>query len=354
MKNNTSFVLLSSMVILSTLLSACGGGLTEPKADQPVDPFLVWPVVFDATTQQYYHRVMVPTGASQYIPGAMPSIWYGHALLPIEPMSAEETAANLTEFGIDPNGPIGVIIMPSNYLGEDGYERNLDGLVMAGAAIAKVNPITCSAIIGHLAFRVAEGVAWSASVGAITALANGQIQPDAIRVGSDSTAIQFYFEGMKWLAIFRDSAPPTLIAPVMGNTLGRMVGSLKPLTVLDGPKATSIMAEVGYFFRCVIQKWPKTPGDVDQIRKDHNETYSAKRLDAMPADFPVPFPGSDEPGDVQITVYAGDFSKMESASFKVLALMGLVVLVVDGIPGDEVVGGAAYLQWSASLVYAVP
>jgi hypothetical protein len=227
---------------------------------------------------------------------------------------------------------------------------------MVSGAMLTTNPSPnlCKALVGHLIFRVLEdGITWVALTAMLQAFSNGEITPTVVKSGTNGAmAVQFVYNGIKWLILFGDSTmPPTVIGPVLGNTLGRLAGSLNNLVVGQG-KGIGVMADAVALVKCVKDNWPKNRQDAENVKKKHNATYSAKHLDQVPESMPVPFPneeGTPDNAPILVMVQAGDFSKVENAALHTMIVLGLVVLVVDCIPGDEVVATAAYLQWSMQL-----
>ncbi len=322
-------------VIVSILLSSCSGGYSQTST------LIEWPVVCEISTGECFSVVTAekPAPSERVFPQ------YVKELIPLPEPSPEETAAVLAEFGIDPSEQIMFAMLPSSWINED------DGsLVMASAVLTNPDPNMCKALIGHLIYRVTQdGATWAQVTSMLTAFGNGEIVPNVIKSGKNGAkAIQFVWEGVKWLFLFGNSStPPTIIGPVIGNTLGRLAGNLNNLVVGQG-QAVSVMAEAVAIVKCVRDNWPKNSGDSEQVRRKHNETYFQKHLDSIPADFPIPFPKSNGE-EIMIQVHPGDFSNLTRASLNTLIVLGIVVLAVDTIPGDEVAASAAYLKWSLQL-----
>jgi hypothetical protein len=347
-------IFLSALMLIITSL-ACNAP-PEPKADQPIDPFMTWPMVYNTESGTYYQKVSRPH--INYIDGAMPGLWTDHELIPLAPLSPEETAANLSQLGIAPEEQVFLVLLPSSWKNEDTNEDVTSGDIMSAVTLARPTAGMCMALIGHMIYRnTVDGVSFTILTGAINAWSNGEITPNVVKYGSGgAAAVQFVYQGVKFLLLFGDSTlPPTLVGPVLGSTLGRMAGSLNNLVVGKG-KAVDIVQETIALFKCLKQNWPSSPDDLKRMKDEHNKTYSAKHLDEIPDQFPVPFPNPSSEGlkeDILVTVVAGDFSNAESASMKFLFASGIVVLAAatPGLP-DEAVVGAYYLKWSADLALA--
>jgi hypothetical protein len=168
------------LVTLSLLLTACGGGLTEPKADQPVtDPFMVWPEVCNFATGQCYQKVTVEKPSE---PGTMPGLRYVTELIPIT-RSADDIAreqADLSALGIDQKDKVVLVMLPSSFWDEES------GLLVSGAMLTtNPSPNLCKALVGHLIFRVLEdGVTWVALTAMLQAFGNGEITPTVVKSGA--------------------------------------------------------------------------------------------------------------------------------------------------------------------------
>lgn len=355
MKKSSLFVI-SLLVIASIVLSACGTGLPEPKANQPVDPFITWQIVCKPTTGECFTKV--PRPHINYVEGSMPGFWSDYELIPLQPLTEAETEANMAGLGVTKEESVFVILLPSSWKNEDTNEDVTSADLMSAVALAKPTAGMCMALIGHMIYRhTVDGVAFAILTGAVNAWANGEIVPNAVKYGSNgAAAVQFVYQGVKFLLLFGDATmPPTLVGPVIGNTLGRMAGGMNNLVVGKG-KAVDVVQEAVALFRCLKQNWPSSPDDLKRMKDEHNKTYREKHLDVVLEQFPVPFPNPAADGtlkeDILVTVVAGDFSKAERASLQTLAALGIVILAFDPVIGDEAVATTMYLKWSADLAFA--
>ena len=347
------FYFIAFLVTFSLVLSACGASgssqppiLLEPKANQSVVPFMEMPVVVDTLTGQQYRVVTLPDINPD---GTKPQTFPGTELIPYS-VSAEEASdqqAALAEFNISPNEPIVFLMIPSSWQNEEtGEEVSLPTL----AAMAAPTKQMCSALIGHMIYRhTVDGVSWAVLTGAIEAYISGQVTINTVKTGAGgASAVQFVYQNTKFLLLFgSEVAPPTLIAPVMGNTLGRLTSGLNQLVVGKG-KSTNIIADSVALFKCLKDNWPQSPEDLKHMKDDHNRTYSTKHLDTVPETFPIPFPQKEENSEkaemVLVTVDAGDFSRVEKAGLNVLIAGGLVVVWISPFPGDEIAATSYVLK----------
>lgn len=331
-------------VIITLILSACAQSgdstalLQEPKADQIIQaPFVEWPRVIDAATGIEYQVVTLPDANTD---GTQPQTFPSLELIPysISPEQASSQQAALAELNIGTAEQVIFMSFPSSWTNEEtGEEVNMPAL----ATIAAPTKQMCSALIGHMIYRhTVDGVSWAVITGAIEAYINGQATINVVKTGAGgASAVQFVYQGVKFLLLFGDSTmPPTIVAPVMGNTLGRMAGNLSNLVVGKG-KSVNVVQDSVALFKCIKDNWPKSPEDLKKMKDDHNREYSAKHLDSIPETFPMPFPKSagDEKAEMALVmVDAGDFSRVEKASLNFLIASGLVVAWATPIPGDEV------------------
>lgn len=337
-------LLFAFLIIPAIILSACGGSadlpvMQEPKADQPIDVSLIeYPRVVNAITGIEYQVVTLPDINEQ---GTQPQTVPNVELIPytITPEEASARQAALAEFNIAVSDQVVFMMFPSSWENEEtGEEVNLPALATAIAPTKQM----CSALIGHMIYRhTVDGVSWTILTGAIEAYINGQVTINTVKYGTGgASAVQFMHQGVKFLLLFGDSTmPPTVIAPVIGNTLGRLTSGLNTLVVGKG-KSVNVIADSVALFKCLKDNWPKSPDDLKRMQDDHNRTYSAKHLDTVPETFPIPFPNKEEGAEkaemVLVTVDAGDFSRVEKTGMNFLIAGGLVVLYLTPIPGDEV------------------
>lgn len=351
---NKFYTVFAFLVIPALLISACAGSsssqstfLPEPKANQPVTtPFIEWPVTINVLTGQQYQVVTLP---NNNIDGTQPQTFPQVELLPYS-ITAEQASAQqaaLAEFNIGVSEQVVFLMLPSSWQNEEtGEEVNLPALATAIAPTRQM----CSALIGHMIYRhTVDGISWAVITGAVEAYANGQVVPNVVKQGaSGAAAVQFVYQGTKFLLLFgNEVAPPTLIAPVVGNTLGRLTSGLNNLVVGKG-KSVNVFADSVALFKCLKDNWPKSPDDLKRMKDDHNRTYSAKHLDTVPETFPIPFPKNEEGAEkaemVLVTVDAGDFSRVEKTGMNFLIAGGLVVLYLTPIPGDEIAATSYVLK----------
>lgn len=356
MKKIRMFLIVSSLFTL--ILSACGGGTSsttitfpEPKADRVIQtPFVEWPRVLkiDPATGKTveYQVVTLPDTNEQ---GTQPQIFPNSELIPYTPSSDQVSLDQqaLAELGISPDEQVYVLMLPSSWQDEDtGEEISLPAL----ATMTTPTRNMCLALAGHIIYRVTmDGMTYAVLLGGLEAYQAGQIVPNVVKTGANgASAVQFVYQGVKFLILFgNESVPPTIVAPVMGNTLGRLAGSLNSLVVGKG-KSVGIVQDSIALVKCLIDNWPKTRAELDEMVNQHNRTYSAKHLDTVPESFPVPFPkkedGAEKAEMVLVTVNSGDFSRVNKAGLNFLIASGVVVAWITPFPGDEVAATSFVLK----------
>lgn len=324
------------LIIASLMLAACG---SEPT------PLVDWPLVCGINGGKCY-EVVYQLGGGSNIQGAMPNPAVNYEMVEVKAMSEAETLTNISSFGIGPNEQVYVLILPSTWANENGQD-----ISSAAVAAMPANPKVCAALCIHLIERViGDGLTWTAVTAMINAVSDGTVVPTVMKMNTDGqVAVQFISYGVKWLVLFGGKNPPTAIGPVVGNTLGRITGSFKSTLVVGQGKAISTFAELVALMKCVKSNWPQTPDDVEKARQAHNSLYSARKVEKVPASFPVPFPKkilTGATGNTYVTVKTGNFTGMENVTLNSLIGMGIIIIVADGVPFDDPLAVSFTLKWA--------